>query len=113
MEDTSKMLESLIEKATEYGQTSFRLVKLKALDKTTEAVSTLIPCLVVLLFFLSFMLFLNIGLAFWIGEIFGKTGYGFFALAAFYGFAAIFIRLFLYQWIKKRAGNNFIYQLLK
>ena len=113
MEDTSQMLESLIEKAAEYGQTSLRLVKLKALDKTTEIVSTLIPNLVVLLFFLSFLLFLSIGLAFWIGDIFGKFGYGFFALAAFYGFAGIFIRLFLYRWIKKTVGNNIICQLLK
>ena len=113
MEETSNMLESLIEKATVYSQTSFSLVKLKALDKTTEVVSTLIPYLVVLLFFMLFMLFLNIGLAFWIGGIFGNIGYGFFVLAAFYGFAGIFIRLFLYRWIKKTAGNNFINQLLK
>ena len=36
MEENTKILESLIESATEYGKTSIELVKLKVLDKTTD-----------------------------------------------------------------------------
>jgi hypothetical protein len=113
MEDTSTMLESLIEKATQYGQTSFNLAKLKALDKTSDVVSTILPHLVVFGFSMIFLLFLNLGLAFWLGAILGNTSFGFFAVGAFYGFTAISIRLFLFKVLKKWVGNNFINQVLK
>ena len=73
MEDNAKLIESLLERAAEYGKTSFELVKLKALDKTSDVVSSFIPHSVVFVLIASFMLFLNLGLAFWLGEILGKT----------------------------------------
>lgn len=85
----------------------------KALDKTSDVVSSLIPHSVVMVFVLSIMLFLNLGLALWLGEILGKSYYGFFVVAAFYGIAGIFIRLFMYKWIKRCVSNNFIRQVLK
>ena len=71
MEENAKLLETLLERATEYGQTSIDLVKLKTLDKTTDIVSSFIPLSVVILFIVSFLLFLNLGIAFWLGEILG------------------------------------------
>jgi len=43
MESNAKLIEALLEKVSDYGVTSFELVKLKALDKTSDAVSSLIP----------------------------------------------------------------------
>ncbi len=43
MEDNTRLLESLLERASEYVKTSLELVKLKALDKTTDVVSSLVP----------------------------------------------------------------------
>jgi len=113
MEDNAKLLESLLERATEYGKTSFELVKLKTLDKTTDVVSSLVPHSVVFILFASFMLFLNLGLALWLGDILGKTFYGFFAVAAFYILAGIVIHFFMHKWIKKLVGNYFIKHVLK
>lgn len=113
MEDNTRMIESLIEKAADYGKTSFKLVKLKAIDKTSNVVSTLIPLSVVVVFVLFFMLFLNLGLALWLGKILGETFYGFLLLSACYGITAIFIRVFMYKWLKKLVCNNFIKQVLK
>ena len=107
------MLETLLERATEYGQTSIDLVKLKTLDKTTDIVSSFIPLSVVILFIVSFLLFLNLGIAFWLGEILGKTFYGFFIVAAFYFLAGILIHLFLNKWIKKLVGDYLVRRLLK
>lgn len=87
MEDSANLLETLLERVTEYGKTSIELVKLKTLDKTTDIVSSLVPVSVVILLIASFMLFLNLGLAFWLGEVLGKIFYGFFVVAAFYLFA--------------------------
>ena len=113
MEDNTKLIESLLERTAEYGKASFELVKLKALDKTSDAVSSLIPHSVVLVLAGVFMLFLNLGLAFWLGEILGRTFYGFFVVAAFYGIAGIVLHFFMHEQLKKLIGNYFIKHVLK
>jgi len=113
MENHSKMIESLMERATEYGKTSFELVKLKALDKTAEVVSSFIPHSVVIIIIFSFLLFSGMGLSLWLGELLGKDFYGFFAVAATYGTAGIFIHFFMHKWLKRIVCNNFIKQVLK
>jgi hypothetical protein len=113
MEDNAKLIESLLERATEYARTSFELVKLEAFDKTSDVISSLIPHFVVLVFIVSFILFFNLGLALWIGEILGKTWLGFFVVAGFYVITGIFIHFFMHKWLKKIIGNFIIKQILK
>lgn len=113
MEDNTTLLESLLERASEYGKTSFELIKLKTLDKTTDVVSTLVPHSVVFVLIATFVLFLNLGLALWLGDILGKTFYGFFVVAAFYILAGIIIHFFMHKWVKKLVGNYFIKHMLK
>ena len=113
MEDNTKLLESLLEKATDFGKTSFELVKLKTLDKSTDIVSSLVPNSIVFVLIVTFMLFLNLGIALWLGDILGKIFYGFFVVAAFYIFAGIVIHFFMHKWIKKLVGNYFIKLMLK
>jgi fatty acid desaturase len=113
MEDNAKQIESLLEKAAEYGKASYELVKLKALDKTSDAVSSFIPHSFVFVLIVSFLLFFNLGLAFWLGEILGRTCFGFFVIAAFYALAGIVMHFFMHKWLKKTIGNYFIKQLLK
>jgi hypothetical protein len=113
MEEKGKLLESLLEKTTDYGKTSFELLKLKTIDKTADLVSSLIPHSFVSILVISFLLFLNIGLALWLGEILGKAFYGFFAVAAFYVLTALLIHFFLHKRIKKSIGDYLIKQILK
>jgi fatty acid desaturase len=113
MEDNTRLLESLLERASEYSKTSFELLKLKTLDKTTNVVSSLVPQSIVLVLIASFMLFLNLGLALWLGDILGKVFYGFFVVAAFYILAGIIIHFFMHDWIKKLVGNYLIKRVLK
>ena len=113
MGDNTKLIESLLERAFDYGKSSIELAKLKAIDKTSDIISTAIPHTVVFVFIVSFMLFFNLGLAFWIGEILGRVFYGFFVVAAFYGVSAIVLHFFMHKWLKKHIGNYFIKQLLK
>ena len=113
MEDKAKMIESLLEKAVDYGNTSFELVKLKALDKTSDIVSSFIPHSVVFFLIISFMFFLNLGFAFWLGDILGKVYFGFFVVAAFYGIIGLFIHLFMHERIKKNINDYIIKQVLK
>jgi hypothetical protein len=113
MEDNTGLLELLLEKATDYGKTSVELVKLKTIDKASDVVSSMVPHSVVFVLLASFMLFLNLGLALWLGDILGKTFYGFFAVAAFYVVAGLVIHFFMHKWIKRLVGNYFIKTVLK
>lgn len=113
MEDNTNLIESLIERATDYGQTSIELAKLKALDQTTQVMSSFLSNAVVLIIISLFVLFLNFGLAIWIGHILGEIYYGFFAVAGFYGMTAILVYFFMRKWIKRTVGNTFIKQVLK
>jgi len=101
MEDNAKLIESLFERATEYGKTSYELMKLKTIAKTSDLVSSFIPHAVIFVLVSSFLLFLNLGLAFWLGEILGKVYYGFFVIASFYGILGIVLHFFLHNWFKR------------
>jgi fatty acid desaturase len=113
MEDNSKLLETLLDRATDYGQTSLELIKLKALDKTTDVISSLIPNSVVFVLFASFILFLNLGLALWLGEILGKIFYGFFVVAGFYAVTGIIIHFFMHKWFKRHISDYFVRRVFK
>lgn len=113
MEDHSKLIESLIERATEYGKTSYELVKLKVVDKTSDGISSLIPQTIVLFVLCSVLLFLNLGVSCWIGEILGEFFYGCFVVAAFYALVAFIIYFFLRKWLKRVFHDYFINQFLK
>ena len=113
MESNTELFKSLAEKAVDYGKTSLRLAKLKAVSKTSDVVSSSASHAVVVFFGLSFVLFLGVGMALWLGELLGKGYYGFFVVAAIYGVTGILIHLFLHKWIKKTVGDQFVEQLLK
>ena len=112
-DDNEKLIESLLERVTDYGKTTYELVKLKALDKTTDAVSSFIPHTFVIVLIAIFMLFANLGLSLWLGEIIGQIFYGFLVVAAFYGIMGIIIHFFMHKWIKKLVSNYIIKHLLK
>jgi hypothetical protein len=113
MEKNAELIETLLERATEYGKTTFELVKLKALDKTSDVVSSLLPHGIVFILIAMFLIFLNFGLAVWLGEILGKIYFGFFVVAAFYGLTGFIIHFFMHKPIKKMVRDNFIKQMLK
>jgi phosphoglycerol transferase MdoB-like AlkP superfamily enzyme len=113
MEDNPKIIEELLGKAAEYGKTELQLAKLKVLDKTSDAVSTAVPHLVVIVLALIFLLFVNLGIAFWLGGILGNIYYGFFAVAAFYGITALVLHFFMHKWLKKHVGNYIVRNVLK
>jgi hypothetical protein len=111
MEDNN-LFESLFEKASEYGKTSYELVKLKALDKTSDVVSSFIPRSVVFVLIASFILFLNLGIALWLGDLLGKLFYGFFVVSGFYVIAGIVIYFFMHKWLKRIVSDYFIKHML-
>lgn len=113
MEDNTKLIESLLDRAIEYSKTSFQLAKLKAIDQASEAVSSFIPhSLVIMVVFLA-LFFLNVGFALWIGEILGKIYFGFFVLTAFYIIIGAVLHFLMQKWLKKIVSNHFIKKVFK
>ena len=113
MDNDANIFESLYDRATDYGKTSYELVKLKLLYKTSDVISTFMPHSVVFVIAAFFLLLFNLGLAFWLGEILGHISYGFFVVAAFYGLIGGIIHFFMHNWLKNIVGNYIIKMLLK
>jgi hypothetical protein len=113
MGEKNSLLIALLEKAEEYCKTSIELLKLKSVDVLTAVVSSIISRVAAILaFFMSFIMG-SIGLALWLGEIFGKSWYGFLVVAGIYfiiGFVLFFI---LHKWIKRIVGDFIIKQVFK
>ncbi len=113
MEDNEKLIESLLERAGDYGKATLELVKLKAIDKASETVSSLVPFTIVAIIIFVFLLFLNLGLAFWLGEILGKTFLGFLVVAGFYCIVGVVVHFFMHKWIKEHVSDFIIKNMLK
>jgi len=113
MDEQSGLIESLIEKGEQYGKTTLELLKLKTLDKSADVVSNLVSWLIVVIFAVLFFLILNIGIALWLGELLGKSYYGFFVVSGFYALLALIFGLFRKQIVKNPVNNSIIEQVLE
>jgi len=113
MEDNTNLIESLLERAREYGKTSYELVRLKVVDRTSDSISSFVPNTVVYLVLGSVLLFFNLGMAFWLGKITGEFFYGFFIVAGFYALIAFILYFFMRKWLKRVVYDYIIKQLLK
>lgn len=112
MENKMTFIEPLFERAEAYGKTSYELIKLKAVDKTSEVVSTFVSRGAVILVLSMFIVIVNIGVALFLGDILGKSYYGFFCVAGFYGIIGGVLYFFLHDRIKKIVRTSIITQML-
>jgi hypothetical protein len=113
METPANSIETLFEKAEAYGTTTYELSKLKLLETTNIVVTSLIARISVIIMISMFVLVASVGIAFFLGEIFGKLYYGFFVVAAFYLLAGLVLHFFLSKWIKKPISELIIKQALQ
>ena len=113
METPVHTLEGLFEKVELYSKTSFELSKLKALETTTMVASTVLSRLTIIVVFSMFMLFFNIGIALFVGELLGRSYYGFLIVSGAYLLAGIILHFFLYKWIRKPLSDFIITQVLQ
>lgn len=113
MNNIAAPIESLFEKVEDYSRTSIQLFKLNTIDKSADLVSSLAAKAVIFIFAAMFILSINIGIALWLGEIFGKSYYGFFAVGGIYAFISIPVYIFRRQWIKGPVNNAVITKMLQ
>jgi hypothetical protein len=113
MENKATTIEMLFEKAEDYTRTTIDLVKLNAVDKTADVMSSLLSRLTVSIVFVMFAFLVNIGLSLWIGELLGKAYFGFFAVSSVYLLIAIVLYIYKDEWIKMPISNFIIVKMLK
>lgn len=113
METPASLLESLFERTEAYTQTTLELSKLRLLETTTVVVTTVLSKVSVIIMISLFVLVFNIGIALLLGELLGKTYYGFFIVAAFYLIGGGILHFFLHRWIKKPVSDLIIKQALQ
>jgi len=108
MEEKATLIESFVEGAEEYTKSSIDLLKLKAIDKSSDIISSVLTTLLISIAILCIPVMVNIGAALWIGKLFDNTFYGFFIVAAFYTVVAIFLFIFRKQLLKTPLRNIII-----
>jgi hypothetical protein len=111
-EDIGKQIDELIETAVDYGKTTLELTKLKAVDKVSDVAASVISKLAASVVLLLFILFVSLGLAFWLGEVLGKVYLGFLVVGGFYLLLVLLVQVFLTKWIKKVTCNYLIKRIL-
>ena len=104
---------SLVENIGDYIETKVELMKLKAISKSSEVVSSIASIIVVFIVLLFAISLLNIGLSIWIGTMLGEVAYGFFAVGGFYLLVAILLISFKSKWLKAPVANIIIKSILK
>lgn len=90
---TLTLIESLFTQSKDYIDNRLELLKLKAIDKSSGVASSIIAGVVLFVIFFIFFVILNIGIALLIGDLIGKSYWGFLILAAFYAIAGLFLFL--------------------
>ena len=113
MENNSSTIEILFERVEDYTRTTIDLVKLTAVDKTADILSSLLSRLTVSIVFVMFGFLVNVGLSFWIGELVGKIYYGFFIVSSIYLVLAIVLYIVKDKVLKMPISNFIIVKMLK
>lgn len=108
MDNITSTIENLAEKAENYGKTTLELLKSNAVMTSADIVSNLAVKLVVSIVAVMFLLFVNIGLAFWIGKELGEIYYGFFIVSLVYLLLAFIFYLGKNSLIKNPVSNFII-----
>lgn len=112
METKATTLELLFEKAENYVKTTVELTKLNVIDKSSDVLSSLMTQIIILAFVALFSFLVNIGISLWIGELLGKSFYGFFIVAGGNLVLIILLYLFRNSWIKIPITNLIIAKIV-
>ena len=104
----TETIEQLFEKAEAYGKTTIKLGKHLALYGSADVISDLAVKLVIFSVVASSILFANIGLSLYLGEVLGKQYLGFLAVGVFYLIVAVLAYIFKNACIKNPVSKYVI-----
>ncbi|MEO7292025.1 MAG: phage holin family protein [Ginsengibacter sp.] len=111
MENQSSPFDSLVDRVKIYIETRIDLLRLKAVDKSSSFLSLLVSMIIVMLMSFIFVILISIGIALVLGDMLGKTYYGFFIVAGFYLLVVLMLFAFRNKWLKTPIANSMIKNL--
>lgn len=113
MENIATDIELLYNKAEKYTKTSFELLQLNTIDKTSDVISSLAVVTSMVIIVAIFILFINIGISLLIGKLLNDYAMGFFLISLFYFIVALIVFVFRKTLIKIPIDNLIVSKLLK
>ncbi|MEO6961349.1 MAG: phage holin family protein [Puia sp.] len=113
MSDSFISIKSLIEKSQDYLETKIEIAKLKTVDKSSDALSSLVVLMSMIFLGLLCFLFISIALALYLGFLLGSAYTGFLIVGGFYGIVLWILYLLRDKWIKTPVTNLLIKKMLK
>lgn len=113
MENIATDIELLYNKAEKYTKTSFELLQLNTIDKTSDVISSLAVVTSMVIIVAMFILFMNIGISLLIGKLLNDYAMGFFLISGFYFIVALIVFVFRKTFIKIPIDNLIVSKLLK
>jgi hypothetical protein len=111
MEKAFAKVEELADTIKEYVNTRIEAAKLSAAEKSSAVIANVVAGLIVVAFFMLFVLFCSIALAFGLGEWIGKTWAGFLIMAGLYLLIGIIVWTARVKIIQLPVMNALIKQL--
>ena len=112
MQHETNALEDLFSKTTGYLETRAEIAKLKAVGKASEVGSAIVSRLIIGILSLMVLVFLNIGVAIWLGGILGALYLGFFAVTGFYLLLVVILYAGRKTLLKAKFKNSMVKDLL-
>ena len=113
MENIATDIELLYKKAEQYSKTSFELLQLNTIDKTSDVISSLSVVISISIIVAMFTLFINIAISILIGNLLGNDALGFLIVSGFYFVLGIVFYIFRKTLIKIPIDNLIVSKLLK
>jgi len=107
-ENNDNSIEALLERTGAYVKTTLELAKLKAADKASDSIPSVVSRTISVLLLVMFFMMASVGISLLIGDALGKIWYGFIIVAGFYGLLGLVLFFFLHNWLKGLICNSII-----
>lgn len=112
MENETTNVEDLFNKLKDYGDTRVDLFKLKAINKISGFLSSLITSIILIVLSLLIIICISIGLALLIGSFLEETYYGFFIVGGIYFIIGLILFATKTKILKTPISNSLLKELL-
>jgi hypothetical protein len=111
--DEKSFVKRLYDHVEEYARSTFELYRLKAIKSFAETFAAISTGVILGLIFLMVLLFCSVGLALYLGKVFGGWHYGFFAVGGIYLLFAVVIYIIRVKCFKETITDYVLKQILK
>ncbi len=106
-------VETIFKKIEDLTINQTEIMKLKMYNKSIDLATFLIMKTISVAIIGLFLMFINIGISLWLGDLLGKSYYGFLVVGLFYALIAIFIHGVIYKSIQMQISNVFLAKILQ